>query len=167
VPEAKSNHFSDVRQFLADVNGEEYFSFASLDDARADPQGTVILDGDDGGQIYLAFPSRAINCSEATLDVLLHDLDSIAWPGNGDDTALVAYERHALGDGVLGGMGGGVVTPDGWVHPEFSSLGIEGEIRAVLSGVSPRLSSDALAVRRIRARATLWERLRPKRSGLK
>lgn len=152
---------------MAGVNGEEYFSFASLDDARADAEGAVVLDGDHGGQIYLAFPATVVTCSQSALDALLRDLDSIAWPNNGDDTARVTYERHALGDGVMGGMGGGVVTPDGWVHPEFYRLGIASEIRAVLAGERPRLSEAALAVRRKRARANWWERLHPKRSGSK
>ena len=139
---------SPLRSLMSQGSTGGYVSFASLADVQADPAGAVILEGDDGGQIYLAFPATAVACSETTLRQLLVDLDAISWPGNYEDMAHLVYERRAVGEGVAGGMGGGAVTQDGWVHPAFGALGIEPEIRSVLKGELDRLSAETRALTR-------------------
>lgn len=52
----------------------------SLADARDVPDGVVILEGDYGGQIYVVAPAARVACSEGALQLLLRDLDDIAWP---------------------------------------------------------------------------------------
>lgn len=143
-----SEHESDLRSLMAQAARQPYRSFTSLAEAQRDASGAVILEGDCGGQIYVAIPAHGVKCSESQLEQLLRDLDAIAWPGNDDDMARVVFESAGPGQRVPGGMGGGVVGPEGWVHPEFVELGIADEIRAVLSGAGKRLSEAARAVRR-------------------
>jgi hypothetical protein len=66
----------------------------------------VILEGDDGGQIYVVVPARQVGCSEEALTWLLHDLDQISWPGNDEGSARVVFERVAVGTGVACRMRG-------------------------------------------------------------
>lgn len=141
-------HSSPLRSLMAEATGVPYHSFASLHDAKADVDGTVILEGDDGGQIYVVAPARVVACAEAVLDRLLRDLDAISWPDNGADSARLVFEMCAVGSTLSGGKGGAVVTNGVWVHPELTQLGIEGEIRAVLAGQQERLSDDSRAKRR-------------------
>lgn len=108
---------------MADTTGGDYVSFRSLQEARSAEHGAVILEGDDGGQIYAAFPASSVLCTEAALRMLLRDLDAIAWPGNDENSSRVVFERRPIGSGVAGGMGGGLVTGEGWVHRAFTDLG--------------------------------------------
>ena len=105
---------------------------ASLAAARAVPDGSVVLQGDWGGQIYLTAPASKVACDEATLARLLRELDAVAWPGSDPGAAEIGYERLREGESVPGGMGGGKVTGDVWVHEELRPH--EGAIREVLAG---------------------------------
>jgi hypothetical protein len=132
---------------MAEATAAPYVWFESLVEAQRDSDGAVIPEGDDGGQIYVAFPARAVKCTAVVLDQLLWDLDAICWPENDEDMARVVFERRAIGEGVAGGMGGGLVTPDGWIHPTLVNLGIEPQVRAVLAGRSERLPYEARTLR--------------------
>jgi hypothetical protein len=109
----------------------------SLAAARDVPDGVVVLEGDWGGQIYVVAPAGRVRCGEATLERLLRALDAIAWPDNDPGGASVRFERLPAGASVPGGMGGGIVGEDVWVHPELAAYA-EG-IAGVLDG-----SRDAL-----------------------
>lgn len=132
-------HESRVRRLMADAAGEEYVAFHSLAEAQQDPDGVVVLEGDDGGQIYAVVPASRVICRPDTLEQLLRDLDGIAWPGNDPDAARVFFERRRAESGVAGGMGGGTVTAEGWVHEEFRKQGLEEDIRGVLAGEMERI----------------------------
>jgi len=132
-------HESGVRRLVAEGSGVPYRALRSLAEAQASPDGVVVLEGDDGGQVYVVCPAALVRCSEAALEQLLRDLDGRAWPHNPPDMARVFFERHAVGEPIWGGMGGGQATGDLWVHPEFASAGLEPAIRAVLGGQRPRL----------------------------
>ena len=69
---------------------------------------------------------------EAALERLLRELDAVAWPGNDPGSASIRYERRSPGDTVPGGMGGGEVREDVWIHPEL--LPYADRIRAALAG---------------------------------
>lgn len=127
------SHESGVRRLFADSQGLSYHAFKTLAAAQAAPDGTVVLDGDWGGQIYVTCPARLVRCTEETLQRLLLDIDAICWPGQPDGAGL-SYEQVSVGTGVAGGMGGGIALDEVWVHKELVGLGLAPAIKAVLSG---------------------------------
>ena len=128
---------SPVRRMMADAEGTEYRSFDSLADAQRDPNGVVVLEGDDGGQIYVVALARDVACSEATLHQLLLDIDAREWPNNDPDMAHLCFEDREIGEGISGGMGGGIVTEKPWVHARLQAL--QESIHAVLNGKRARI----------------------------
>jgi hypothetical protein len=142
VPNPLLDHESGLRRLMADAAGEPYVAYTSLAEASADPHGAVILEGDDGGQIYVACPASSVRCSEEDLQRLLNDIDAFAW--NDPDAAAVRYERRPGGSGIAGGMGGARVMAGVWVHEELQQLGLEAAIGEVLAGERQYLrTSDA------------------------
>jgi len=136
VPDRLPAHESGLRRMLADADGTEYQAFQSLAEAKDDPDGVVILEGDDGGQIYLVAPAALVACSEDVLRQLLLDIDARVWA---DATmARVYFEKRQRGTEVAGGMGGAVVGAEPWIHPELRDL--EWLIREILSGDRSRLA---------------------------
>ena len=128
---------SPLRDLIAEAHGVDYRAFASLLDAQRDPNGVVVLEGDDGGQIYVVVRAAAVRCSEEVLVQLLRDIDAREWPGNPPDMAHLCYEARPLGAPIAGGMGGGHVAESAWVHPRLKPLEIG--ICAVLSCERQRL----------------------------
>jgi hypothetical protein len=128
---------SPLRDLMADAHGVEYRAFASLSEAQQAPDGVVVLEGDDGGQIYVVARAAMVHCSEETLLQLLRDIDAREWPGNPSDMAHLCYEAKPLGAPIAGGMGGSHVTESPWVHPRLKPL--EAGITAVLTGERKRL----------------------------
>jgi hypothetical protein len=135
-------HESPVRRILADAHGGTYVAYPTLEEARADPDAALVMEGDDGGQIYVACPLDVVGASEETLRRLLDDLDALAWSTSDPDAAELRFERLPAGSGVAGGMGGGRVLPEIWVHAEFAELGIDEHIRDVVRGHRDRLPSQ-------------------------
>lgn len=127
---------SPLRRMMADAEGDEYRAFSSLADAQRSPNGIVVLEGDDGGQIYLVARASDVACSEATLWQLLLDIDAREWPNNDANMTRICFEERQIGEGISGGMGGGVVTEKPWVHPRLQSF--YDSICAVLSGKRTR-----------------------------
>lgn len=132
-------HESGLRKMVSETRGERYEALSGLSEAKQHEDVYAVFEGDDGGQVYAVFLATSVHCDQPTLERLLADLDSIAWPGNAPDSARVFYERHSPGGGVVGGMGGGVARVDGWIHREFENLGIADQIRAVVSGTLDRV----------------------------
>jgi hypothetical protein len=95
------------------------------------------MEGDDGGQIYVTVPARLVACSERQLHELVVDIDAHVW-GQPEMTRVV-YERLHAGDVVAGGMGGGLVGEDVWVHPRLVKRGFERAVRDVIQGRTPKL----------------------------
>ena len=125
-------HHSPIRHIVAAAQGTEYKPLQSLKEARTVGDAYLVMEGDWGGQIYLVCPVNLVNCDEKELDQLLSELDEIAWECNGGEGAGIYYERRKPGEGIAGGMGGGVATEDLWIHPEFVSKGLENRIRNVV-----------------------------------
>ncbi len=119
---------------VSDARNIPYQALQSLDEAKSFSDGTVILEGDDGGQIYVVCPASLVQCSTEDLNDLLRDLDSIAWPNNDPNSARVFYERLPIGAPVFGGMGGAIVSNDVWVHDAFCKLKLDAVIRDVIFG---------------------------------
>ncbi len=90
---------------------------------NADPW--LVLEGDWGGQIYVTVPWRLV-VADARVDLLLSELDRIAWSCNdGAGCFSHLYDPRLCGDlpvdGVSGGMGGGALEDGLWLHGEFGN----------------------------------------------
>jgi hypothetical protein len=138
-PNLLPDHERPLGRFMADVHGTVFRPLTSFAEAKTVQDGVVILQGDDGGQVYVACPVSLVSCSESTLEQLLVDLDELAWPGNDADMRRIYYERLAIGSGIPGGMGGGRITDEPWVHSNFIDRGLGPAISDVLRGVRPRI----------------------------
>ena len=125
-----ATHESGLRSLIARSKGEAYQAHPSLSEAQADPDGVVVFEGDDGGQIYAVARAAFVTCSESRLRVLLSELDALSWAD--PDSARLCFESLPIGSGVAGGMGGGIVTADLWVHPKLQQH--EAGVRNVLRG---------------------------------
>ena len=124
---------------IGDATNSPYHALHSLAEAQAVPDGVVVLEGDYGGQIYIVALAREVHCSEEVLAQLLTDIDAAEWAD--EDGARVYYERHAIGAGVSGGMGGGNVETHVWVHPKLRVP--RTAILGVLRGEQGRLDHSA------------------------
>ena len=121
----------------AEAKGSAYTSFKSLAEAQSHPEGVLVLEGDDGGQVFVVCPASKVKCSEETLKTLLLDLDAKTW--DSPDMAHIYYERRQVGEGVAGGMGGAVAAIEIWIHQEFHKLGLVAAIQQVIEGHRSRL----------------------------
>lgn len=128
---------SPVRYIVSQAKGQTYKPLMSFSDAKQMENSVVILEGDWGGQIYLTCPLNLIGCDEETLKKLLDYLDGIAWACNEGEGRGIYYEVKSPGEGGSGGMGGGVVLPELWVHDEF--INIKGTIQKIISGSNENL----------------------------
>jgi len=126
-------HQSAVRALMTGTS-RNYCPLTSLEAAKSYDDGVVILEGDDGGQIYVVCPAQIVNCSEHDLEGLLRRLDEIAWPGNPPNSANIFYERLPINSIVAGGQGGGLVTEGIWIHEDLRRQGLEAEIRSTIEG---------------------------------
>jgi hypothetical protein len=130
---------SPVRRMLADVHGGSYVAYASREEAAADPDAAMVIEGDYGNQIFVACPLRAVTASDEDLEAPLHELDRIAWGRDYAEACDIRFERAPVGSGVAGGMGGGRVDEAIWVHEEFVKAGLDERIREVIRGERRRL----------------------------
>ncbi len=126
-----------LRRMIADGHGAGYEAVESLAEARAREGFAVVMQGDDGGSIYLTCPAAAIRCDEATLQHLLEDLDARCW--NDRDSARLFYERLPVGSRVAGGTGGGLVTEGVWLHPRIEKQGLQAQVQAIIAGERDRI----------------------------
>jgi hypothetical protein len=139
TPDPIPQHERPLGRMLADSKGERFEPLRSLQEAQGDVNGYVILQGDDGGQIYVVAPAHSVRCSEKALYQLLRDIDEIEWPGNPDNMRGVFFERLDPNSAVAGGMGGGLVDAQPWVHNRLESQGMREAILRVLRGEQPSL----------------------------
>lgn len=116
----------------------DYF-IESFELAKVTENAYVIMEGDWGGQIYLICPMKLIQCSEFTLTNLLDDLDNTAWECNEGEGKGIYYEIRIPGEIVGGGMGGGEVTDQLWLHKEFTDLGLFKAIEKVITGKTEKI----------------------------
>jgi hypothetical protein len=129
--------WTDTKEFFVDeeVSVRAFTILSSFKEAKEASDGAVVLEGDGGGQIYLTCPMRHVKCSEETLNKLLHEIDKLEWYCNEGWGVRTYYRRAESGDGVWGGMGGGIVEDELWIHPDICSVKTE-RIRNVINGES-------------------------------
>lgn len=126
---------SPLRFILSAAAGSAYQHYTTLAEAHTVEGAVAIMEGDFGGQIYLACPVDRIHCEEVTLSLLLADLDSLCW--DQPEGSGLYFEVVPVGATIPGGMGGGLVVDGIWLHDELEPYrhGIE----AVVSGISLRI----------------------------
>ncbi len=136
LPEGSIQQGSPLRSLMAEAATAPYVSFPTLVEAQNDPDGAMIMEGDDGGSIYVVCPARLVRCSQQALERLLQDIDALVW--REPDMARIVFERASAGQRIAGGLGGGIVTDEIWVHKELDR--VAASIRAVIMGVRPSLN---------------------------
>jgi len=136
-PKASPRKERPLAAFQSEATGAAYQPLSSLIEAREYTDGIVILQGDDGGQIYVVAKAIDVKCPAETLERLLIDLDDIAWPGNDPSMRHIYYERRPLGSAIIGGKGGGCVSEAPWIHKDFAEFAPT--ILAVLRGERARI----------------------------
>jgi len=138
---------SAVRFMVGQAKEQPYVSFPTIEDARKHPDAALVMEADYGGQILLTCPVSKVHCTESVLKQLLHDLGNITWGDGGlakndaadDGNEGYYFEALPVGSGVAGGMGGGVVLDDLWIHNELEKYGLRSQIKAVIAGTQARL----------------------------
>lgn len=138
MSEERADSTSPLREMLRDAGVAPFRPLRTLAEARLGEGGYVILEGDDGGMVYVVAPAKTVVAEESALTQLMLDLDLIAWTGGQPDMCRLYFERREAG-GVPGGTGGGMASAKTWIHPEFVAKGLGTEIMAVLSGTESRL----------------------------
>jgi hypothetical protein len=127
-------HHSPVRHLVSETHGIPYQPIHTFDEAKQIEDAVLVMEGDWGGQIYLVCPMRLVGCDETDLHAILKELDTIAWESNDGEGAKIYYERARSGQPIIGGMAGGTVTDDLWLHEEFIKLKIGDKIRQMIMG---------------------------------
>jgi hypothetical protein len=123
---------------IAESGGETYSAYDTLEAARTAIDVSLVIEGDDGGTIYLTVPVSRVCCSEARIQQLAEDIDALYW--NDRSMLHISFEVLPVGSGVAGGMGGGRVIDGIWLHPKIEALGITADVEAVLGGTRDRIA---------------------------
>ncbi len=123
---------------ISDARGTPYEAFRTLEEARNARDIALVMQGDDGGSIYLTCPVSLVHCNEATLNLLLLELDQRVWKD--PDSAALFYERAPVGSAIAGGTGGGSVINGVWLHPELEENNLRRAVEAVLADRRERIT---------------------------
>lgn len=127
------NYKCSMRELINESENISYAAFENLTEAKKIPNSVVILQGDDGGTIYLTCPVKLVKCSEDKLRKLLEYIDKQLW--NDLSGAGIYYEIFTEGDIVPGGMDGGIVANGIWIHPEVNNPDIERMANEIIYGL--------------------------------
>jgi hypothetical protein len=76
-----------------------------------------VLEGDWGGQVYLTIPIAMTTAERARQ--ALRIIDALEWFCNDRQGASFYTQEGRPGDGVWGGMGGGLLAEDLWLHSDL------------------------------------------------
>jgi hypothetical protein len=131
------DNVSPLRYILTVAGKDNLINIDGFKTAIETKNATLIMEGDWGGQIYLTCPAEYVKCKEENLLNLLVDLDDLAWGDQGENSRKVLFEIRKPGEGISGGMGGGLVIDGLWVHEEFED--IKDEISEVIGGAKERI----------------------------
>lgn len=128
------NDISPVRYMMNEAYSLNIKFLKNYEEAKITKDAVLIMEGDDGGQIYVVSPMTLVKCDKSILDQLLNDLDEIAWGGSDNGGKGIYYEKRKVGERISGGMGGGEVSNGVWVHSMFKEKGYELQIKDVIEG---------------------------------
>ena len=113
------NRESQTRKLILESRGGRYLSVDTLEEARQSDNYYLIMDGDDGGQIYLSCPARLIECDEKTLKEVLTIIDENQWS---DESRGYYFELYKPDEIITGGMDGGLALEKGlWIHDRLKN----------------------------------------------
>jgi hypothetical protein len=101
---------------------EAFVTLHSLAEAQTMDHTAIVMQGSDGGQIYLTAPTKYVVCDENALRSLLTALDALEW--NDPAHAALTFELAPIGSGIYGGLGGGSVIDGVWLHPRLMEAGL-------------------------------------------
>ena len=82
----------------------------------------LVLEGDWGGQIYLTVPLAWVQATEQEIRDLLCAVDAACWACNRGEGAAAYVHQGNAGDGIPGGMGGGIVLNGLWLTEELAGI---------------------------------------------
>lgn len=140
-----SAHESPVENVMHKVIGSEqpYKPLRTLEEARGMEHGSVVIEGDWGGTIYLSCPVKYVHATQEEIEALAEWLERQFWDCNfdasGEGGQGVYYKDAPPGSGLMGGMGGGAHLDGLWVHPDL--LGEVG-VDAVKNEIIKRLKME-------------------------
>ena len=125
------DHESFVRKIFNTTHNIPYKAIKNLEEAKKMKNSFVIFEGDCGGTIYLTCPANMVKCEEKNLQELLEFIDNLYWKDL--SMASIYYEQaDKIPSSVAGGMGGGVLNTDIWIHPEIEKLNINEKIKNII-----------------------------------
>lgn len=122
---------SPLRRMVSSSHNEPYVALTSFADAKSKSDAYLVMEGDDGGQIYLVAPMTMVLCDERVLKDVLRYFDDMAWKDI--SMAAIRYEIYKEGDTVSGGMGGGRAENGLWIHSKF--FNVKEKIERILAGL--------------------------------
>lgn len=139
---------SPVRSIMSDQH--PHHPVGGFEDAKKDPDGVAIFEGDYGGQIMMTIRMKYVRCPEEWLRQLLVDLNDLYWDGY--DGSGLYYESIPVGGGVAGGMCGGQVVDGVWAHSRLAEVvdldALGQAVGAILECRAQRLPPEMLKKRR-------------------
>ncbi len=98
----------------------------------------LVMEGDWGGQIFMTVPMSLVG-SNAKPHKLLKYFNRAAWRCDWKHEGIsCAIYIGDIGDGVAGGMGGGELTAEIWLHPEFAGESWQKLVRQLLGMLENR-----------------------------
>ena len=80
----------------------------------------LVMEGDWGGQVYLSVPMATVGATLADIDMLLTEIDHACWSCNEGEGSSWYMVDGQPGEGVMGGMGGGILLNQLWLHEELT-----------------------------------------------
>lgn len=140
-------HERPLGKITATHLGQEFVPYASLEEARLDPDAALVIEGDGGGQVYATCPVAMVRCDAETLARLGAALDELGWAD--PSLAGLFFQRLPIGSPVPAGMGGAEIIDGLWLHPDLEAPDLYEQVLDVLEGKRDGIDPD-------RADEVLW-----------
>jgi hypothetical protein len=133
-----------VRGWMYEIHGKDLVRYESLEEARSDPDGAVVLSGEYGVAVFLTARARLVRCDAHLLVTLVSDLDAVSTLNGDPLVATVAFERHQIGTRIWGGGEGGLVADGVWTSPLWLKAPVRVQATEVVLGQRSRIDGDLL-----------------------